>query len=96
MTDLQVAALLSGLDTRSFCLRDEQQVAGYADTMRLIFESFDQIPLTENHIKQFHRVLLQYSTKDERHRGEYKKLPNHVEAASQDPLLFHWAVSPIG
>ncbi len=80
MTDQQVEALLSGLDTRSFRSRDEQEVAGYADAMRLVFESFEQIPLTENHIKQLHRVLLQYSSKDERHRGEYKKLPNHVEA----------------
>jgi Fic family protein len=80
MTDQQVEALLSGLDSRSFRSRDEQEVAGYADAMRLVFESFDQIPLSENHIKQLHRILLQYSSKDGRHRGEYKKLPNHVEA----------------
>ena len=43
-------------------------------------ETPDKIPLTENHIKQLHGVLLQYSSKDTRHRGEYKKLPNHVEA----------------
>jgi len=38
------------------------------------------LPLTENHLRQLHRDLLRYSTKDERHRGEYKKLDNHVEA----------------
>jgi Fic family protein len=80
MTDQQVEALLSGLDTRSFRSRDEQEVAGYADAMRLVFESFEQIPLSVNHIKQLHRILLKYSSKDTRHRGEYKKLPNHVEA----------------
>jgi len=41
---------------------------------------FEQIALTENHIKQLHRTLLQHSSKDVRHRGAYKKMPNHVEA----------------
>lgn len=39
---------------------------------------------TENHIKQLHRDLLKYSRKDERHRGAYKTLPNHVEAFGPD------------
>ena len=48
--------------------------------MKTIFASWQDIPLTENHIKQLHRDLLQYSSKDERHRGEYKTHNNHVEA----------------
>jgi Fic family protein len=80
MTDKQVEALLAGLDTRSFRSRDEQEVAGYAEAMNLVFDSFEQIALTENHIKQLHRTLLQHSSKDVRHRGDYKKMPNHVEA----------------
>ena len=48
--------------------------------METIFASWSVLPLTENHIRQLHRDLLRYSTKDERHRGEYKKLDNHVEA----------------
>jgi Fic family protein len=80
MTDKQVEALLAGLDTRSFRSRDEQEVAGYAEAMNLVFDSFGQIALTENHIKQLHRTLLQHSSKDVRHRGDYKKMPNHVEA----------------
>ena len=35
-------------------------------------------------LKQLHRDLLQYSTKDERHRGEWKSLPNHVAAFDAD------------
>ena len=84
LTDQEVEALLSGLDTRSFQSRDEEEVAGYAEAMNLVFESFWDIPITENHIKQLHRILLQYSSKDTRHRGEYKKLPNHVEAFDQN------------
>ena len=80
LTDQEVEALLVGLDIRSFRTRDEEEVAGYAEAINLVFDSFDQIPLTENHIKQLHRILLQFSSKDVRHRGEYKKMPNHVEA----------------
>lgn len=36
--------------------------------------------ITENHIRQLHQILLRHSTKDERHRGDYKKLNNHVVA----------------
>jgi Fic family protein len=48
--------------------------------MELIFESYGEIPLSENHILQLHGVLLKYSDKDARHRGHYKSLPNSVEA----------------
>ena len=44
----------------------------------------DNIPITENHIRQLHRDLLRYSDKDERHRGEYKTLPNNVCAFDED------------
>src|SRR5665811_499930 len=52
--------------------------------METVFAGFDAIGLTENHIGQLHRDLLQYSAKDDRHRGEYKKLENHVEAFGTD------------
>jgi hypothetical protein len=55
-------------------------VAGYAAVMETIFASWSVLTLTENHIKQVHGDLLRYSTKDMRHRGEYKKLDNHVVA----------------
>src|SRR5262249_13310427 len=48
--------------------------------MELVFESWRDIGLTENHIKQLHGLLLRYSDRDEHHRGAYKKQPNHVEA----------------
>lgn len=80
LSDAQVEALLSGLRAGSFASRDEEEVAGYAEAMETIFESFADIPFTENHIKQLHAMLLRHSGKDERHRGEYKKFSNHVEA----------------
>ena len=84
LSDREVETLLSNLDIKSFRSRDEEEVAGYAEAMNLVFESFEHIPLTENHIRQIHGILLKYSTKDERHRGHYKSLPNHVEAFGPD------------
>jgi Fic family protein len=84
LSDQEVEKLLSGIKSESFTSRDEQEVAGYADAMNMIFESFESITPTENHIRQFHGVLLKYSTKDEEHRGHYKKVPNHVEAKGPD------------
>lgn len=84
LTDQQVADLLKNLATTSFQSRDEQEVAGYAEVMDLIFDSWDQLTMTENHIRQLHRNLLRYASKDESHRGTYKKLPNHVSAFDPD------------
>jgi len=80
LSDVEVERLLSGLDVKSFTSRDEEEVAGYAEAMATIFAHWEDIALTENHIKQLHHDLLQYSSKDERHRGEYKTNDNHVEA----------------
>jgi Fic family protein len=80
LTDREVEQLLSNLDIKSFTSRDEQEVAGYADTMETVFTSWEAIDLTENHLRQLHRDLLKYSNKDERHRGEYKTLRNDVAA----------------
>ena len=84
LSDLEVEKLLSGLQTKTFTSRDEEEVAGYAEVMNMIFEGYEAITTTENHIKQLHGVLLKYSTKDQDHRGEYKKVTNHVEAFGPD------------
>ena len=80
LSDRDVEKILFNIEVRSFDTRDEQDVAGYASVMETIFASWSVLPLTENHVRQLHRDLLRYSTKDERHRGEYKKIDNHVEA----------------
>lgn len=84
LSDREVERLLSNLQVKNFASRDEQEVAGYAEVMETVFAHADAIDLTENHIKQFHRDLLKYSTKDDRHRGAYKTLANHVEAFGTD------------
>ena len=84
LSDRDVERLLSKLEIKSFATRDEQEVAGYAEVMETIFQAWSDIPVTENHIKQLHRDLLRYSEKDDRHRGEYKKLSNNVVAFDEE------------
>jgi Fic family protein len=80
LSDREVERLLSNLEIRSFTTRDEQEVAGYAELMELVFSSWPDIPFTENHIRQLHQILLRYSEKDTWHRGNYKTHSNSVAA----------------
>jgi Fic family protein len=84
LSDREVEKLLANLQIGSFATRDEQEVAGYAEVMDTVFSHYESIPITENHIRQFHRDLLVHSSKDERHRGAYKTLANHVEAFDEN------------
>ncbi len=80
LSDQEVEKLLSALTIRTFETRDTQEVAGYAEAMELVFQSWEQITLTENHIRQLHRDLLKHSAKDVHHRGQYKTQSNSVAA----------------
>jgi Fic family protein len=84
LSDTEVAVLLGNLSINKFTTRDEQEVGGYASVMNLVFQHYDDIPLSENYIQQFHSELLQYSEKDSWHKGRYKQSPNHVEAFAPD------------
>ena len=80
LSDEEVEQLLSRIQKKSFKSRDEEEVAGYAELMNLIFDSYGVIPLTENYIKHLHKILLQFCKSDISHRGEYKKISNSVSA----------------
>jgi Fic family protein len=84
LSDHEVEVLLSNLEIKKFSTRDEQEVAGYAEVMNILFQHYETIPLSENYIQQLHHELLQYSEKDYWHRGYYKKSPNNVEAFGPD------------
>lgn len=84
LSDRDVERLLSNLQIKSFDTRDEQEVAGYAELMDLVFSSWQEIPFTENHIKQLHQILLHYSEKDAWHRGNYKTNSNSVVACDEN------------
>jgi Fic family protein len=84
LSDREVERLLSNLQINTFTTRDEQEVAGYAEVMELVFSAWQNITLTENHIKQLHRDLLTYSEKDAWHRGNYKTTSNNVMAFDEN------------
>lgn len=84
LSDREVERLLSNLQIKTFTTRDEQEVAGYAEVMELVFSSWQDITFTENHIKQLHQNLLVYSEKDARHRGNYKTTSNSVVAFDEN------------
>jgi Fic family protein len=84
LSDEEIEKLLSRISRKSFKSRDEEEVAGYAELMNTIFDDYSVIPLSENYIKQLHQILLKYVGKDERHRGEYKKISNSVAAFDAD------------
>lgn len=84
LSDIEIEKLLSSINKQSFATRDEQEVLGYAKLMDTIFEDWEIIPLSENYIKELHKILLQFSSKDERHKGEYKKISNSVAVYSPD------------
>ncbi len=84
MTDEEVKELLSNISISKIEDRDSQEVVGYFNVLDKISDSFREIDLTENNLKNLHNQLLKYSTKDAWHRGEYKQHVNAVEANFPD------------
>lgn len=84
LSDEDVERLLKGLKIQKLKTRDEQEVAGYAELLSNVFNSFTNTRLSESTIKHFHSELLKYSEKDQRHRGNYKFCSNWVEAKDAD------------
>ncbi len=92
LSDDEVAKVLGGLRVDSFRERDEGEVRGYGELLQTIFDNFNDIPLTENYLKQLHKILLGHVEKDAWHRGQYKQLENPVEATHPDgqkEVIFH-------
>lgn len=83
LSDDEVEELYRSMRIKSFKTRDEQEVAGYLETLEQILENHQDIPVTESVILQLHRTMLTYSTKDQRHMGRYKFGQNRVEAKDQ-------------
>ena len=54
--------------------------------MDLVFNSWQDIPFNEHHVKQLHQVLLTHSEKDARHRGQYKTHTNSVAAFDENGM----------
>lgn len=84
LTDAEIKILIQDMNITKLKSRDEEEVVGYFEVLNLIYESYDAIQLSEAYIKQLHDLLLKYSSKDTRHKGEYKSLSNKVVARYPD------------
>ena len=84
MTDDEVAVLINNLSISKLAERDQQEVAGYFETMGLIAASYRDIEITESNLKHLHNTLMKHSEKDSWHKGNYKQHSNVVEAANPD------------
>ena len=84
LSNSDVNKLLKSLAFTSFSTRDEQEVAGYAEVMDLVFENWQAMPLSEATIRQLHRILLGHRPQDDWHRGGNKTTSNMVAAFDPD------------
>ncbi len=83
LTDAEVEKLYQGFRIKKFKTRDEQEVVGYLRCLELVFEHYNDMPISESLILQLHQKVLTHSEKDAHHRGKYKVSHNRVEA--KDP-----------
>ncbi len=84
LNDEEVEKVMQGLAASKFADRDSQEVQGYLETLQNVFDSFQTLPLREGVITSLHNQLLKYSTKDDTHRGGYKKKENTVGVLGPD------------
>lgn len=79
LSDEDIEKLMKDISIQKFANRDEQEVRGYFELLKNIFDSWQDLRLNESAIKHFHKELLKYVEKDILHRGDYKKKENRVE-----------------
>jgi Fic family protein len=84
MTDTEVEVLIKNLTSSKLEERDQQEVAGYFETLELIADSFKNMEITESNLKHLHNLLMKYGEKDAWHKGNYKQHSNIVEATNLD------------
>lgn len=84
LSDDEVEKVMRGLAVSKFADRDSQEVQGYLETLQNVFDDYQALPLREGIITSLHNQLLKYSTKDETHRGIYKKKENTVGVLGSD------------
>jgi len=84
MSDEEVGVLLQKIDIAKLTDRDSQEVVGYFEVLDLITESYQNISLSESHLKSLHNRLMKHSAKDLWHKGNYKQHSNAIEALFPD------------
>lgn len=80
LSDIEVEHLYKDLRVKKFKTRDEQEIAGYLKCLELVFNNYNNIPISESSILALHQDMLIFSERDVRHKGHYKFSSNRVEA----------------
>ena len=62
--------------------RNEKEIAGYRDALKIIHESYDAIPITQNYILQLHKIL--YSYMNNPMAGRTKNVQNYISISCSD------------
>jgi Fic family protein len=84
MTDDEVSVLIEKLSISKLEERDQQEVIGYFEALDTISENYESIVITENQIKNLHKIMMLHGDKDAWHRGNYKQVSNAVAANMVD------------
>lgn len=79
LSDEEVEKLIQGIKVGKWKNRDEQEVSGYYELLKNVFDSWKALSFSESAIKHFHNEMLKHVSKDEGHKGEYKKIDNSVK-----------------
>ena len=80
----EVKVLIDNVSISNLEERDHQEVVGYYSVLDIITESYQDILISENSIKNLHNQLMKFSDKDNWHKGDYKQNSNSVEATNPD------------
>jgi Fic family protein len=79
LSDAEVEQIVWNIKEAKLEERDQQEVAGYYKALDTITENYPAMEVSENQIKNLHKIMLAFSSKDAWHRGNYKQHPNSVE-----------------
>lgn len=79
-SDVRLNALMN--ETAEPKNRPEQEIAGYREVLKLVLESYEHMPLSENLILQLHRDLYRFHPSG--HGGRYKSTDNAIEETDGD------------
>ena len=70
--------------------RNEEEIAGYRDVLSLIYDNYNDIPISSNYILQLHKILYSYSTQNTI-GGKFKNVQNYISATDfvgNESILF--------
>jgi len=80
LSDAEVEKLIRGVQPKKAEGRDEQEVRGYFELLRHVFDVHGSIPFSESTILSLHQEMLKYADGAQAHRGRYKTVENTITA----------------